>query len=99
MTNGPKIRLNRAPGRRSTSTMSLLTNAVVRVQLLSGPSRNSFIVIRLGSMFAIVFGSVVGALHQRGKHLVEGRPVLAAGLHIPAGGLDCLHHSRQGRRG
>ena len=41
ITNGPKIKLKSAPGRRITSRTSLLTKAVVRVQLLSSPSNVS----------------------------------------------------------
>ena len=41
ITNGPKIKLKSAPGRRITSRTSLLMKAVVRVQLLSSPSNVS----------------------------------------------------------
>src|SRR5438067_13129682 len=92
--NGPKIKLKSAPGRRSTSVTSLPTNAVVRVQLLSGPSRNSLIVAFCrGFVFPRL--SAIGTFDQRGENLVERRPIFAAGFDTATGRLDRLDHARR----
>src|SRR5579864_4241305 len=93
--NGPKIRLSSAPGRRRTSVTSLPTKAVVRVQLLSGPSRNSLMLIRSRRLCALAIGGLIGALHQSGKDFVKRWSVLAARFDIAARCLDGFEHARQ----
>src|SRR5436190_19798815 len=97
MRNGPKIRLNSAPGWRMTSSTSLTTNAVVRVQLLSGPSSNSFTPLHFRELAAVVMLGAIRPGDKSREHLIKGRPVLAAGFNAAAGSLDRLHDARRGR--
>src|SRR5918911_4724834 len=91
--NGPRIRLKRAPGRRTTSMTSLPTNEVVRVQLLSSPSNSSrILLLSLPTLRR-------RAVDQLGEDLVERRPVLAAGQDDPALTGDLLEHPRRGGAG
>src|SRR5438309_613840 len=95
--NGPKIRLSSAPGRRSTSVTSLPTNAVIRVQALSGPSNSSFMAVLRGLAQQVVLARCAfGARNERRKYLVEGWLVLTARSDAAAGGLDRLHDTRGG---
>src|ERR1051326_1805951 len=94
--NGPKMRLNNAPGRRRTSVMSLPTKAVVRVQLLSGPSSSSFIFVCALAVWRRV-GRGFSVLDQSREDFVEGRPIFATGLDAAAGGLNGFDNSGQDR--
>src|SRR5438045_4109611 len=86
--NGPKIKLKSAPGRRITSTTSLLMKAVVRVQLLSSPSHASQVVrIRL------LRSSMSGASHQFGEHFVERGAIFADRGDLDARCLDRLRNA------
>src|SRR4051794_9099625 len=84
--NGPRTRLNNAPGRRTTSMTSFVTKDVVRVQLLSSPTNIAILPI-------LVFD------HELGKDFVEAREVLAALDHLPTGRADLLQHARCGSAG
>src|SRR5438270_6619689 len=86
MMNGPKIKLNSAPGRRMTSMTSLMTNAVVRVQLLSGP-RNSSVML-FSSLLVLVRAGGLGARDQSGEDFVKRGVVFPAGDDAATGGLD-----------
>src|SRR5438094_451557 len=97
MRNGPKIRLNNAPGCRMTSSTSLTTNAVVRVQLLSGPSSNSFTSLHFCELAPVVVLRPICPSDKSREHLIKGRPVLAAGFNAAAASLDRLHDARSGR--
>src|SRR2546423_13666251 len=81
--NGPNTRLKRAPGRRTTSITSFVTNEVVRVQLLSSPSNVPLLSLD----------------HELGENLVEVGEVLAAAHDMPTRGLDLLEHSGRGSPG
>src|SRR6266508_2375033 len=89
--NGPKIRLNSAPGRRMTSITSLLMKAVVRVQLLSSP-RHASAIARTGllrTFFAVL-------LHQRGEDFVERWTIFADRAHVDASRLNRLRDAWRG---
>src|SRR5438105_15568599 len=96
MRNGPKIRLNNAPGRRITSSTSLTTKAVVRVQLLSGPSSNSFTSLDFFELAPVVVLPAICPSDKSGEHLIKGGPVLGAGFNGAAGCLDRRDHARSG---
>src|SRR5215472_417957 len=85
--NGPKTRLNKAPGRRMTSITSLVTKDVVRVQLLSNPS-NAPAPSRIFGAARTVF-----PFDQPGEDLVEVREVFAAVYHLTSSGIDLLQHA------
>src|SRR5438270_10612604 len=91
--NGPKIKLNSAPGRRTTSTTSLETNAAVRVQLLSSPRSQSPMVL---TALLLAAGRIL-ALHERGKHFVERRPVFTTGCDVDALVVNLLQDPRRCR--
>src|SRR5438270_10461483 len=97
--NGPKMRLNSAPGRRTTSVTSLPTNAVVRVQLLSGPSSSSFMLLCAFCLAPMLVRTVFGAFDQGREHFVKGGSIFTAGLDSAAGGPDRFDHARRGRCG
>src|SRR5712692_4128625 len=92
ITNGPKMRLKSAPGRRTVSRTSLPMKDVVLVQDLSSPSNTS----PIADTAVLLFGRVVdvGVCYELGEHLVERRPIFAAGEHFDAGPLDRLQHAR-----
>src|SRR6185437_2602105 len=89
--NGPKMRLNSAPGRRTTSMTSLPMNEVVLVQLLSAPSHSS--VIARNPRLLLVGCRAIGAGYQRGENLVERGTVLAARDHVHAHALQLLQQA------
>src|ERR1700737_4113069 len=97
ITNGPKIRLNRAPGLRTVSMTSLPMKEVVRVQLLSSPRNSSTIAFTLGLLLVMVCRGFVGPRHQRREDLGDGRPVLARRDNLDTQCVELLDHPRRGR--
>src|SRR5918912_1887917 len=96
--NGPKIRVNRAPGRRMTSSTSLPTKAVVRVQLLSSP-RNASRSAPTTLLLFLIQGVPVLSGDQGRENLVEGRAVFGAGDDLATQRVHLLDHARHGRAG
>src|SRR5919202_2878948 len=96
--NGPKIMLNSAPGRRMTSSTSLPTKAVVRVQLLSSP-RNASRSAPTTLLLFLIQGVSVLSGDQRREDLVEGRAVFGAGDDFATQRVHLLDDARHGRAG
>src|ERR1700737_2098911 len=97
ITNGPKIRLKSAPGRRMVSRTSLPKKDVVRVQVLSSPRNAS----RIADTPILLFSRVVVVCPsaQLGEDLVEGWSIFATRNHFDAIALDDLQHPRCCRAG
>src|SRR5947209_13485368 len=92
---GPKIKLNRAPGRRTTSRTSLPMKAVVRVQLLSSPTNGSRITPT--TVLPFVIGGVSVVTGDNGsKDLVKRGAVLSARDDFAAQRVDLLDDARHG---
>src|SRR3569833_4673581 len=96
ITNGPRMRLNNAPGRRMTSVTSLPTNEASLVQLLRMPKKKSLSSARKGICLRVIR---LLASDELREHLVVGRAVLRARSHVDALLGDGLQHPWGGSAG